>query len=80
MDCTNIEPGAFMTLTDTGELTGFVGIFEDLQYYLGVDGHEEYPKCPGDPDFLQDNKTDASPESVLWITVTMGMVATVLLV
>ena len=81
LDCTNIEPGAFMTLTDTGELTGVVGIFEDLQYAMDMnEPHEEYPKCPGDdPDFLIKD-TDASPQSVLWITATMGiMVATALL-
>jgi hypothetical protein len=78
MDCTNIELGAFMTLTDTGEVTGFVGIFENLGYYMGAFDHEEYPKCPAKPELLQD--TDASPESVLWITATMGIVATALLV
>jgi len=78
IDCTNIVEGAFMTVTAEGVLTGFVGIFEDAGVALAAE--EEYPVCPGDPDFPADNtgdNTDNSGTRSALSCAAMGVMGTV---
>jgi hypothetical protein len=79
MNCTNIVEGAFMTITEEGEPTGFVGIFEGLGVILSAEGEYVYPLCPGDPDFPANNSSSGTRSALGCMAMgAIGVVATLL--